>query len=102
VSKRTNANYSMAQPETRTHLPWQKGISVELPVTSNAIPAPDADQEDAFIVTVTDEGSVYVGIGLTTTAALAERVKVVGPIGQRRSSTSRRTLVLRMPAWRGF
>ncbi len=64
-----------AQPEARTHLPLQKGISVELPVTSNAIPAPDADQEDAFIVTVTDEGSVYVGIGLTTTAALAERVK---------------------------
>jgi biopolymer transport protein TolR len=64
-----------AQPEARTHLPLQKGISVELPVTSNAIPAPDADQEDAFIVTVTDKGSVYVGIGLTTTAALAERVK---------------------------
>lgn len=64
-----------AQPEARTHLPLQKGISVELPVTSNAIPVPDADQEDAFIVTVTDEGSVYVGIGLTTTAALAERVK---------------------------
>jgi biopolymer transport protein ExbD len=65
----------LAQPEARTHLPLQKGISVELPVTSNAIPAPDADQEDAFIVTVTDKGSVYVGIGLTTTAALAERVK---------------------------
>jgi biopolymer transport protein ExbD len=64
-----------AQPEARTHLPMQKGIRVELPVTSNAIPAPDADQEDAFIVTVTDKGSVYVGIGLTTTAALAERVK---------------------------
>ena len=64
-----------AQPEARTHLPLQKGISVELPVTRNAIPAPNADQEDAFIVTVTDKGSVYVGIGLTTTAALAERVK---------------------------
>jgi biopolymer transport protein ExbD len=50
-------------------------MSVELPVTSNAIPAPDADLEDAFIVTVTDDGSVYVGISLTTTAALAERVK---------------------------
>jgi biopolymer transport protein TolR len=64
-----------AQPEARTHLPLQKGISVELPVTRNAIAAPDADQEDAFIVTVTDKGSVYVGIGLTTTAALEERVK---------------------------
>ena len=64
-----------AQPEARTHLPLQKGISVELPGTRNAIPAPNADQEDAFIVTVTDKGSVYVGIGLTTTAALAERVK---------------------------
>jgi biopolymer transport protein TolR len=65
----------VAQSEARTHPPLQKGISVELPVTSNAVPLPDADQENALIVTVTDEGSVYVGIGLTTTAALAERVK---------------------------
>jgi biopolymer transport protein ExbD len=65
----------VAQSEARTHPPLQKGISVELPVTSNAVPLPDADQENAFIVTVTDEGSVYFGIGLTTAAALAERVE---------------------------
>jgi hypothetical protein len=31
----------------------RKGISVELPVTSNAAPMPDADQEDASIDCIT-------------------------------------------------
>jgi biopolymer transport protein ExbD len=58
-----------------SHPPLRKGISVELPVTSNAVPVPDADREDAFIVTVTDTGSVYLAIGLTTPAALAEKLR---------------------------
>jgi biopolymer transport protein ExbD len=60
----------------------QRGISVELPVTSNAVPEPDADGEDASIVTVTDDGRLYLGIGLTTPAALAETVK--GDLSNRR------------------
>jgi biopolymer transport protein ExbD len=69
------ASAVVAQSEAHAHLPLQKGISVELPVTSNAVPVPDADREDASIVTVTDTGSVYLGIGPTTTAALAEKVR---------------------------
>jgi biopolymer transport protein ExbD len=65
----------VAQSEAQAHPPLQKGISVGLPVTSNAVPLPDADREDAFIVTVTDSGSVYLGIGLTTPAALAEKLR---------------------------
>ena len=53
----------------------QKGISVELPVTSNAVPMPDAAQENSLIVSITDEGSVYLGIDPITPAALAERVE---------------------------
>jgi biopolymer transport protein ExbD len=65
----------VAQSEAHARPPLQKGISVELPVTSNAVPEPDADGEDASIVTVTDDGRVYLGIALTTPAALAETVK---------------------------
>ena len=61
--------------QVHSHPPLQKGISVELPVTSNAVAVPDADREDAFIVTVTDTGSAYLGIGLTTPAALAEKLR---------------------------
>ncbi len=40
----------------------QKGISVEMPVTKNASPMPEADQEDALVVTVRDDGGVYLGV----------------------------------------
>ena len=52
----------------------QKGISVRLPVTSNAVSMPDADQEGALIVSVTDDGSVYLGVDPISPAALAEKV----------------------------
>jgi biopolymer transport protein TolR len=41
--------------------PTQAGISVEMPITRNASPMPEADQEDALIVTVSVDGSVYIG-----------------------------------------
>src|SRR6266849_2259040 len=53
----------------------RKGISVELPVTSNAAPMPDADQEDALIVSVTEDGTVYFGVEQISPAGLAEKVK---------------------------
>ena len=53
----------------------RKGISVELPVTSSAVPMPDADQEDSLIVSVTDDGSVYFGVDPISPSALAENVK---------------------------
>jgi biopolymer transport protein TolR len=52
----------------------RKGISVELPVTSNAAPMPDADQEDALIVSVTEDGTVYFGVEQIIPAGLAEKV----------------------------
>src|SRR5208282_4917669 len=53
----------------------RKGISVELPVTSNAVPMPDADQENSLIVSVTDDGSVYFGVNPINPASLTEKVK---------------------------
>jgi biopolymer transport protein TolR len=53
----------------------QKGIRVELAAASNAVASPDADHEDSLIVTVTSNGSVYLGINSSTPAALAQQIK---------------------------
>src|ERR1700730_6898346 len=53
----------------------QKGISVELAPTSNAVPVPDAENRDAVIITVTDSGKLYFGIDSVTPDSLAEKLK---------------------------
>ena len=53
----------------------ETGISVELPATRNARPMPEADREDALIVTITEDGSVYFGLHRVNPANLAEEVK---------------------------
>lgn len=53
----------------------QRGISVQLPVTRNAAPMPDADREDSSIVTVPEDGTVYFGVDPMTPAALADTIK---------------------------
>jgi biopolymer transport protein ExbD len=55
--------------------PMQRGISVVLVFARNAAPAPDADDADALIVTVTDGGSFYFGIDPINADALAERIR---------------------------
>jgi biopolymer transport protein ExbD len=64
-----------AKSQAITARTMQKGISVELPVTSHAVAMPDADQEDALIVSVTDDGSVYFGVDPISPPALAEKVR---------------------------
>jgi len=54
--------------------PLQRGIMVELPITRSAAAVPDADDPRAFVVTVTDGDSVYLGIKPTTSADLAEQI----------------------------
>jgi len=53
----------------------QKGISVELARTSSAVPVPDADNQDALIIVVTDSGALYFGIDPVTPDTLAEKLK---------------------------
>ena len=53
----------------------QRGIHVELPATSNAVSLPDADQQDALIVAITQDGGMYLGVNRVTPGALAETVK---------------------------
>jgi biopolymer transport protein TolR len=53
----------------------ESGISVELPATRNAAAMPGADQEDALMITVAEDGSVYIGENPVSSAALVEEVK---------------------------
>jgi biopolymer transport protein ExbD len=53
----------------------QKGISVELAPTNSAVPVPDADNQDALIIAVTDTGRLYLGIDPVTPGSLAEKLK---------------------------
>lgn len=53
----------------------QRGVSVQLAVTNNATPMPEADNEDAWIVTVTADSAIYFGTDPVTPASLADEMK---------------------------
>jgi biopolymer transport protein ExbD len=53
----------------------QKGVSVQLVPTSNASLMPDADNQDAWIVAVTANGTLYFGIAPVTPSELADKMK---------------------------
>jgi biopolymer transport protein ExbD len=55
-------------------LALQPGVSVKMAGASNAQPMPEADNADAWIVTVTADGQLYFGIDPLTPAALRERM----------------------------
>jgi biopolymer transport protein ExbD len=55
--------------------PLQAGISVEMPVTKSATPMPEADREDALIVTVTSDGRIYLGTNPRDLSALATELQ---------------------------
>ena len=55
----------------------QAGISVNLPLVSNAVAVSDADKEDALIVTVTENGDTYLDVNAITPDALAGKIKYV-------------------------
>ncbi|MGA8430122.1 MAG: biopolymer transporter ExbD [Candidatus Sulfotelmatobacter sp.] len=50
----------------------QRGISVDLAATNNAEPMPAADEQEAWIVTVTADGSLYFGTHSMTPDSLKE------------------------------
>jgi biopolymer transport protein ExbD len=53
----------------------QKGIHVELALTSSGVAVPGAGNPDALLVTVTDQGELYFGVDPVTPDALAEKLK---------------------------
>ena len=53
-----------------------KGISVQMAATKNAMPYPEADNADAWIVAVTADGRLYFGTKPVTPDQLLEEMKV--------------------------
>ena len=53
----------------------QKGQSVELVKTDNPVQMPDADKEDAVLVAVMRDGSIFLGQDKVTADQLSEKVK---------------------------
>ena len=53
----------------------QPGIRVQLATTTGAASMPDADNADAWIVTVTEINHIYFGVDLVTPQALADAMK---------------------------
>jgi len=60
---------------TQSGVPLQAGVSVQLPVTSNAVPMPKADNQDALVIALTADGATYLGVNRLATPALADSVK---------------------------
>lgn len=52
----------------------REGISVDLPITTNAAAVPGADKEDAAVVTLTRNGNLYLGTTEVSSADLIENV----------------------------
>ncbi|MBI4892353.1 MAG: hypothetical protein HY821_17145 [Acidobacteria bacterium] len=51
------------------------GVSVEMAVTKNAVPLPQADANDARVVAVTASGKVYLDVTAVRTEELASKLK---------------------------
>ena len=53
----------------------QRGVSVQLAPTTNAAPMPDADNQDAWIVAITSDETLYFGVDPVTPSDLADKMK---------------------------
>ena len=58
-------------------VPLQRGVSVQMVVTRNAVAVPNADTQDALVVALTADGTAYLRADRLTTPALVERVRNV-------------------------
>ena len=56
-------------------VPMQRGITVQMPATSNAVAVPNADKEDALVVAVTQDGGIYLRTNPMSPVDLAQQLK---------------------------
>lgn len=75
VSLTITAISSAVFAQSGASVPLQRGVSVEMPVTSNGVTVPNADRQDALVVALAVDGSVYLGGERLPVPALADKVK---------------------------
>ena len=63
--------------QSRESVPLQRGVSVQMATTRNAVVVPDADTPDALVVALTADGTAYLGVDRLSTPVLADRVRSV-------------------------
>jgi biopolymer transport protein ExbD len=73
-------------------VPLQRGVSVQMAVTRNAVAVPSADTQDALVVALTADGTAYLRTDPLPTAALADRIRSV------LSTRSEKTLYIKADA----
>jgi len=56
-------------------IPLQRGVSVQMAVTRNAVAVPDADTQEALVVALTVDGSAYLRTDRLPPPALADTVR---------------------------
>jgi biopolymer transport protein TolR len=78
--------------QSGVNVPLQQGVSVQLAVTSNAVAVPNADKQDALVVALTADGSIYLRANRVPTPDLADRVKSI------LSTTTDKTLYIKADA----
>ena len=57
--------------------PLQRGVSVQMAVSRNAVAVPNADTQDALVVALTADGSAYLRADRLAIPDLVERVRTV-------------------------
>ena len=67
------------------NVPLQRGVSVQLAVTSNAVAVPNADKQDALVVALTADGTTYLRGEPFPAPALADTVRTI--LSTRRDKT---------------
>jgi biopolymer transport protein ExbD len=68
------AIFAASKPEQT--LAMQKGISVQMAASRHAAPVPEADQENAWVVTVTTDGRIYFGVEAVTPETLTRQMQI--------------------------
>ena len=58
-------------------LPLQRGVSVQMAVSRNAVAVPNADTQDALVVALTADGTAYLRADRLPPTALADAVRSV-------------------------
>src|SRR5437868_13180084 len=72
----SGAPIATAQSSSSDAVPvLRKGISVELPSTTSAVSVPEADKEDALVVTIRRDGSAYLGTSSISIAKLPKKLQ---------------------------
>ena len=57
--------------------PMTKGVHVQMAKTANATAVPEADNEDAWVVTISSDGQIYFGVKRVMASELFEQMKAM-------------------------